>query len=52
MFLYMEEHHLQIWDTEGARLGQQKAIRKQGIQELLLKARNFYSSTPASQRTS
>ena len=25
-YLCMEEHHLQVWDTEGARLGQWKAI--------------------------
>ena len=25
-YLCMEEHHLQVWDSEGARLGQWKAI--------------------------
>ena len=38
-YLCMEEHHLQIWDTEGARLEQWKAIRQQRIQGLLLRAR-------------
>ena len=38
-YLCIEEHHLQIWDTEGARLGQWKAIRQQCIQRLLLRAR-------------
>ena len=27
-YLCMEEHHLQVWDTKGARLGQWKAIRQ------------------------
>ena len=50
-YICVEEHHLQIWDTKGARLGQWKAIQQQRIQGFLLKARYqeslLISSTPA-----
>ena len=37
-YLCMEENYLQVWDTEGARFEQWKAIRQQRIQGLLLRA--------------
>ena len=45
-YLCMEEHHLQIWDTKGARLRQWKAIRQQRIQGFLLRAR-YQESLPS-----
>ena len=55
-YICVEEHHLQVWDTEGTCFWQRKAIRQRLVQGLLYRARYkeslLISSTPAGQRTS
>ena len=51
----LEEHHLQVWDTKSASLGQQKAVWQHRIQGLLFETRNqeplLITRSPTSQWT-